>query len=230
MTKHILLIEDEEGLRMTLQDRLEAEKYAVETAGTGTEGLELAKSGRFDLIILDIMLPGIDGFSVCRQLRQAGIQSPVLMLTAKSLLQDKVTGLKLGADDYLTKPFEMEELIARAGAQLRRGEASKQAVETTVKENASLIIDLKRGYISNHGTEYPLLAQEIKLLDYLYRHQGEIISRESLLNSVWGYEGDISTRTVDVHIARIRQKLGDIGDVPKYIQTVRGIGYKFFAP
>ncbi len=227
--KKILLVEDEAGLLLTLTDRLESQKYAVDTAETGPQGLEKARNPDYDLILLDVMLPELDGFTVCKTLRGEKVNTPIIMLTAKSQLDDKVTGLKLGADDYVTKPFEVQELLARIEVQIRRGTALKGiTIPESVSDN--LIVNLQRGYISLDGVEQVLLAQEIKLLEFFYKNQNEVISRETLLETVWDYEGSVSTRTVDVHIARLRQKLGDTGDVPKYIQTIRGVGYKFIAP
>lgn len=229
----ILMVEDEEGLLLTVGDRLVAEGYSFESAKNGPEGLAKALEGAHDLMILDVMLPGKDGFSVCRELREHGSTIPVLMLTARSQLEDRVAGLRLGADDYLCKPFEMPELLARIEALLRRAEASRRALDTAPRARGSagdLVVDLKRGIVVFKGTESALSAQEIKLLDYLYRHPDAIISREELLHSVWGYDPDITTRTIDVHVARLRQKLGDVNDVQRYIHTIRGIGYKFTPP
>lgn len=231
MGAKILMIEDEQGIQLTVGDRLLAEGYRFESCSDGIVGEALALKGDHDLLLLDIMLPGKDGLAVCKSLRSSGYAKPILMLTARGLVEDRVTGLKLGADDYLGKPFDMAELLARIEALLRRAEASAHAYDTGLEKAAGdLVIDLKRGYISNGGEESSLSAQEIKLLDYFYRHADAIISREELLNTVWGYDPDITTRTIDVHVARLRQKLGDVKDVPKYIHTVRGIGYKFTPP
>lgn len=230
MASKILMIEDESALVMTVGDRLIAEGYEFDSSPDGIDGEKKAIAGGYDLILLDVMLPGKDGFSLCRSLRNEKINTPVLMLTARSQISDKVEGLKLGADDYLCKPFDMAELIARIEALIRRAEAAALALDTTEKTNGDLFIDLKRGFITFKGTEFSLSAQEIKLLDYFYRHSDTIISREELLNSVWGYDSDITTRTIDVHVARLRQKMGDVKDIPKYIHTVRGIGYKFTPP
>jgi len=230
MPDKILMIEDEPGLVLTVGDRLVSDGYLFESCQDGLDGESLAKSGSYDLILLDVMLPRKDGFAICKSLRTAEVSTPILMLTARSQLNDKVSGLKLGADDYLCKPFEMAELTARIEALLRRAEASAHAIEVTPKQQGDLVIDLKRGFIVYKDTEFSLSAQEIKLLDYFYRHVDTIISREELLNSVWGYDAEITTRTIDVHVARLRQKMGDVKDIPKYIHTVRGIGYKFTPP
>lgn len=231
MSRKILIVEDEESLRITMGDRLASEGYHVIEAKTGTQGLELGRNETIDLIILDIMLPEVDGFTVCKKLREDGVLTPIIMLSAKSLLEDKVTGLKTDADDYMTKPFEMSELLARIEVQICRGEAIK-AVHSKHDDDkpSDLVINLRRGYMEVQGKEVPLLAQEIKLLDYMFLHEGEVISRDRLLDEVWGYEEKVSTRTIDVHVARLRQKMNDAKGVPRYIQTVRGIGYKFTSP
>lgn len=229
MPGKILMIEDESGLVLTVGDRLVADGYKFESCMNGTEGEALARSGAFDLLLLDVMLPGKDGFAICKSLRDSGIKIPILMLTARSSTNDRVSGLKIGADDYLCKPFEMAELEARIEALLRRADAVTLGNEngTVSKE---LTIDLKKGTIVAKNGEHSLSAQEIKLLEYFYRHQGTIISREELLNTVWGYDSNITTRTIDVHVARLRQKMGDVKDVTRYIHTIRGIGYKFTPP
>lgn len=230
MSNKILMIEDELGLIMTVGDRLRSEGYDFHSCTNGIEGEKLAETGEWDLIILDIMLPGRDGFTICNNLRAAQYTTPILMLTARSQIDDKVNGFKMGSDDYLCKPFEMAELLARINALIKRSEISTHAHGEQRSDTLNKIIDLKRGVICMDNTEYPLSAQEIKLLEYFYLHPQTIISREELLNSVWGYDTDISTRTIDVHVARLRQKLGDVKDVPKYIHTIRGIGYKFTPP
>ncbi len=230
MATKILMIEDEEGLILTVGDRLKAEGYEFESCTDGIVGESKALNGRWDVILLDVMLPGKDGFSICKELRSKGNNTPIMMLTARGQTSDKITGLKLGADDYLGKPFDMSELVARIEALLRRAEASEHALDTMATRTGDLVIDLKRGFVQYKETESPLSAQEIKLLDYFYRHVGVIISREELLNSVWGYDSDITTRTIDVHVARLRQKMGDVKDAPKYIHTIRGVGYKFTPP
>lgn len=230
----ILLVEDETGLRLALADRLTAEGYHVVEAKTGSEGLELGRNERINLIILDVMLPEVDGFAICQNLRAEGITTPIIILSAKTLQQDKLTGLKLGADDYVSKPFDMNELIARVEVQFRRGQALKETQNMPEYQTPELVINLRRGFMLVKGEEVPLLAQEIRLLDYMFLHEREILSRKKLLEEVWGYEAkeqlNLSTRTIDVHVARLRQKMGDIGDSAKYIQTIRGIGYKFIAP
>jgi two-component system alkaline phosphatase synthesis response regulator PhoP len=228
MNERILLVEDEPGLRLTLGDRLRGEGYAVEAAANGEEGLSRAAAGPFDLIILDIMLPRKSGLDVCRDLRQQGIRTPILMLTARGQTADKVLGLKLGADDYLTKPFEMPELLARAEALLRRA-AQPPYHPGSVHEFGSLRVDLLRTEVLRDGELVPLSAKEFHLLRYFIEHRGETLSREQLLTEVWGYGAMPATRTVDVHVAWLRQKLERDPKQPELILTVHGLGYKFAA-
>jgi two-component system alkaline phosphatase synthesis response regulator PhoP len=212
---------------MTLTDRLVAEGYVVESEGDAVAGLAKATTGTFDIILLDVMLPGGSGFDVCRTLRQRGIQTPILMLTARGQVVDRVVGLKLGADDYLVKPFEMAELLARIEALLRRGAA---AASTTVGETyrfGDIFIDLRKAEVTRAGQPIELSAREFKLLRYFVEHRGAALSRDELLNEVWGYNAMPSTRTVDVHVAWLRQKIEDNPRHPQYIHTVHGLGYKF---
>ncbi len=221
----ILLVEDEAGLILTLTDRLVAEGFAVKSAADGESGLNLALSENFDLIILDVMLPRKNGYDVCRDLRQKSINTPILMLTAKGELFDKVLGLKLGADDYLTKPFEIIELLARIEALLRRAPKANNSPDAFSFGDVS--IDFKRAEISKNSQTIELSAMEFKLLQFLIENRGAVHSRNQLLDEVWGYDAMPSTRTVDVHIAWLRQKLEDNPKYPQYIQTVHGFGYKF---
>jgi two-component system alkaline phosphatase synthesis response regulator PhoP len=225
MEQRILLVEDEAGLRLTLQDRLRSEGYAVETAADGGEGLEKGLGGQFSLIILDLMLPKKSGFDVCDELRQADVSTPVLMLTARGQTMDKVLGLKIGADDYLTKPFEMVELLARIEALLRRSKASGR-VSATYGFGA-VRVDFRSTEVYRGSELLTLSAKEFQLLQYFIEHKGETLSRERLLQEVWGYQSMPSTRTVDVHVAWLRQKLEDDARHPQWILTVHGMGYKF---
>ncbi len=227
MSKRILLIEDEPGLVMTLTDRLRSEGYAVESAADGETGLARALSEHFDLIILDVMLPERNGFDVCRDLRQRRNQTPVIMLTARGQIVDKVVGLKLGADDYLAKPFEMIELLARVEALLRRAPGENAQAEDGVYEFGRVQVDLRRSEVLRNGEPVDLSALEFRLLRYFVEHRGETLSRDTLLNEVWGYNALVSTRTVDVHVAWLRQKLEEHPRHPKHILTVHGLGYKF---
>jgi two-component system alkaline phosphatase synthesis response regulator PhoP len=222
----ILIIEDEPALATTLADRLRKQGYAVSIARDGTMGLGAARKEPFALIILDLVLPGEDGLSVCGKLRADGKTTPILMLTARRQTSDKVTGLRAGGDDYLTKPFQMAELLARVEALLRR---SSQALGTTeeVYQMGNLRIDLRRTEVSRDGRAIELSAMEFKLLCYFLEHRGATISREELLREVWGYDAVVSSRTVDMHIAWLRQKLEKDPKYPRLILTVVGLGYKF---
>jgi two-component system, OmpR family, alkaline phosphatase synthesis response regulator PhoP len=225
MEQKILLVEDEAGLRLTLQDRLRSEGYAVETAADGVQGLEKALDRQFSLVILDLMLPKKSGFDVCEELRQAGVTTPVLMLTARGQTMDKVLGLKIGADDYLTKPFEMVELLARVEALLRRSAGSVRASSSYTF--GGVRVDFRSTEVHRDGQMLALSAKEFQLLQYFIEHRGETLSRETLLHEVWDYQSTPSTRTVDVHVAWLRQKLEDDVRRPQWILTVHGMGYKF---
>ncbi len=226
MSSRILLVEDEPGLVLTLSDLLCGEGYEVESALDGPTGLAKAASGEFDLIILDVMLPGKNGMEVCREVRQQGKDMAILMLTAKTQLTDRVAGLKLGADDYLTKPFEPPELLARIEALLRRVRREKpEHVERFQFGNVN--IDFETGEASKGGARLNLAGKELDLLRYLIHRRGSVVSREELLESVWEYQPGVSSRTIDVHVAWLRQKLEDHPQTPKHIHTVRGVGYRF---
>lgn len=223
----ILLVEDEEGLILTLTDRLRSEGFEVVSAKDGEAGLDAAVSQSFDLIILDVMLPKKNGYDVCRDLRQSGISTPILMLTAKGETIDKVLGLKLGADDYLTKPFEVIELLARIEALLRRSPAKANGHSLASVRFGDVAVDFKRATVTKEDSPVELSAMEFKLLQYLIENPGVVHSRDDLLDQVWGYDAMPSTRTVDVHIAWLRQKLEENPRKPRFIQTVHGMGYKF---
>jgi two-component system alkaline phosphatase synthesis response regulator PhoP len=224
----LLLVEDEAGLVMTISDRLHAEGYAVDHAGDGERGFELARKGGFDLIILDLMLPKRGGMDVCRSLRQLSIDTPILMLTARTQVVDKVVGLQLGADDYLTKPFEMLELLARIDAILRRTRRPS-SVAGGLQRFGKLTLNFTTGEVLRDGQPVQLSAREFHLLRYLVEHRGAVVSREELLRAVWGYTAEIETRTVDVHVTWLRQKLEQNPKAPELIVTLRGLGYKFAA-
>ena len=228
MTQRILLVEDELGLVMTLSDRLTSEGYAVEAAHDAETGLARATNEPFDLIILDVMLPGGNGFDVCRDLRQRGVRTPIIMLTARGQTTDKVVGLKIGADDYVTKPFEMMELLARVEVQLRRSGISGGGVlSVEVYQFGDIRVDFRRAEAYRGEDLIELSAKEFKLLRYLIEHRGAALSRDELLNKVWGYDAAVSTRTVDVHVAGLRQKLEPNQRHPQFILTIHGLGYKF---
>ena len=224
----ILLVEDEPGLQLTLSDRLRREGYVVDTAGDGQTGLDKAATGEFDLVLLDVMLPRKNGFDVLRDLRQRGLETPVIMLTARSQVVDTVVGLKLGADDYLAKPFEMMELLARVEARLRR--RTTPPATTPVSEGyqfGDVRVDFRSAEVFRGPDTIELSAREYQLLRYLIEHRNDVISRDQLLNEVWGYNAMPSTRTVDVHVAWLRQKIEPNPRHPQFLLTVHGLGYRF---
>jgi two-component system, OmpR family, alkaline phosphatase synthesis response regulator PhoP len=226
MRGNVLFVEDEEALRMTVGDRLRNEGYAVEYAADGNEGFEKATQIPFDLIILDVMLPNRSGFDVCKGIREAGLITPILMLTARGQTTDKVNGLKIGADDYVTKPFNMRELMARVEALMRRAPI-RPAAQTGFLDFGGVHVDLLGTEATRDGKPVNLSAREFQLLRYFIEHRGATLSRDELLKQVWGYSADMYTRTVDVHVASLRQKLEDDPKQPKFILTVQGLGYKF---
>ena len=225
--KRLLLVEDEPGLQLALSDRLSAEGYAVATAGDGNAAIQRATGEPFDIIVLDVMLPGRDGFDVAKTIRQQGVQTPILMLTARTQVVDRVVGLKLGADDYLTKPFETIELLARIEALLRRAPSAASGASLERYRFGDITVEVRKAEVSHKGELLDLSAKEFHLLKYFIEHRGATISREELLHEVWGYSNTPSTRTVDVHVAWLRQKLEPNPRVPQYILTVHGLGYKF---
>jgi two-component system alkaline phosphatase synthesis response regulator PhoP len=223
--RRVLVVEDEPSLQLTLVDRLESEGYATTVAADGDAALAAASAGAFDLVLLDVALPRRDGFEVCRELRAQGSAVPILMLTARSQIVDRVVGLKLGADDYLTKPFDMAELLARMEALLRRSAGS--LVHGDKVAIGDLRLDWKAAEVSRDGRPIELSALELRLLRFLVEHRGEVLSRERLLDEVWGYEANVYSRTVDVHVASLRQKIERNPKQPELILTVHGMGYKF---
>lgn len=225
----ILLVEDEPGLVLTLTDRLSMHGYDMATAQDGETGFHRASEEPFDLIILDVMLPKMSGFDVCRRLRDAGVYTPILLLTARGQLEDKVHGLQIGADDYLTKPFEVMELLARIEALLRR---SRMAVAPPSKQMGVIRfgdaeVNFKTAVVTFQGQPAGLSAREFQLLRFLIEHEGEVVSREELLKQVWGLNHVPITRTVDVHVTWLRQKLEANPKFPQHLLTVRGMGYRF---
>jgi two-component system, OmpR family, alkaline phosphatase synthesis response regulator PhoP len=225
--KRLLLVEDEPGLQLALSDRLAAEGYTVATAGDGPTAISRATGEPFDVIVLDVMLPGRDGFDVAKTIRQQGVQTPILMLTARSQVVDRVVGLKLGADDYLTKPFETIELLARIEALLRRAPAARSGASLERYQFGDVTVDVRKAEVRHKAEMLDLSAKEFQLLKYFIEHRGATLSRDELLHEVWGYNATPSTRTVDVHVAWLRQKLEPNPRVPQYILTVHGLGYKF---
>lgn len=224
---NILIIEDEPGVQLTLDDRLTAEGYSVEIRGDGISGEKEAQTGSYNLILLDLMLPGKDGFSVCMNLRKSGIKTPILMLTARDTNLDTIMGLKAGSDDYLAKPFDMSVLLARIEALLRRADGLK---EGPLNDPDSVVfgsfeLDRRKGILEKDGNPIDLNTQEYRLLEYMAINPGSILNRDTILDDVWGYGCETTTRTVDVHIAKLRQKLGE-SERPKHILTFRGRGYR----
>lgn len=227
MSRRVLLVEDEPGLVLTLSDRLASEGYEVESATDGEAGFERARSGVYDVLVLDVMLPRKNGLDLCRDLRRAGVETPILMLTARGQVVDKVVGLKLGADDYLTKPFEMLELLARVEALLRRAPGQPAAQSPDAYAFGDVRVDFRRAEVTRGGVPVELSAREFKLLRYFIEHRGATLSRDELLNGVWGYDAMPLTRTVDVHVAWLRQKIEKSPRRPEHLLTVHGMGYKF---
>ena len=230
--KRILLVEDEPGLVLTLTDRLRSEGYSVEAARSGDEALRKAKASTFDLVLLDVMLPGRSGFDVCRELRSQRSSSssvPILFLTARGEVADKVVGLKLGGDDYLTKPFDMMELTARIEALLRRAEATPESSKPAPERYAfgEVEVDFRKAEVTRSGEPVELSALEFKLLRYFIENRGATLSRDELLNRVWGYESMPISRTVDVHVSGLRQKIEPNPSRPQYVVTVHKLGYRF---
>jgi len=221
----VLIIEDEPNMVLGLKDSCEYEGYDVAVARNGKEGLEKVSTEKPDIILLDVMLPVMSGIDVCRTLRTRGIETPILMLTARSQEIDKVIGLEVGADDYVTKPFSIKELLARIRAHLRR--ASKQVVDLESFTFGDVELNFKKYAARKGGQALELSAREFEILRYLIRRRGEIVTRDQLLDEVWGYRSTPVTRTVDNHIARLRQKIEQDPSDPQHIITVHRIGYRF---
>jgi two-component system alkaline phosphatase synthesis response regulator PhoP len=227
MKLRVLIVEDEPLLVLTLSDRLRAEGYEVESATNGEAGLNRAREGSFDLILLDVALPLRNGFDVLRDLRQQRVDTPVLMLTARGQVIDRVLGLKLGADDYVPKPFDMTELLARMEAVLRRRKAPASTSAAGSFVFGEVRVDFRRAEVLREGAPVELSSLEFKLLRYFVEHRGELLSRHELLEHVWGYPAVLQTRTVDVHVASLRQKLERHPAKPEHIVTVHRMGYRF---
>ncbi len=222
----ILLVEDEEALRMTLGDLLRSEGYAVDFAVDGDEGFEKAATLPYDVIILDVSLPNRNGFAACQDIRKAGLATPILMLTVRGRTDDKVKGLKLGADDYVTKPFDRQELLARVEALLRRS-PTQPSLNAEFYQFGSIRVNRRGTEVRRKGQLVNLSAREFHLLQYFIDHAGDTLSRDELLTRVWGYNAKVFTRTVDMHIAWLRQKLEDDPKQPRHIVTMKRFGYKF---
>ncbi len=223
---HILVIEDEPEMQRGLRDNLEFEGYTVLVVGEGKKALETIRSKKFDLILLDVMLPGMSGFDICRTVRTEGVSTPIIMLTAKGEEVDKVLGLEFGADDYITKPFSLRELIARVKAVLRRTPAEK--IATGKKISLGLLeVDLDSYTATKKGKPVSLTSKDFDILRYFWQHQQQVISRDDLLKHVWGYDESISSRTVDNFIVKLRKNIEKDPSSPKHIITIHGTGYKF---
>jgi two-component system alkaline phosphatase synthesis response regulator PhoP len=223
----ILIIEDEPSILMALEDSLTLEGHTVTGETHGARGFERASAGGYDLILLDIMLPGMDGFDICRKLRGAGDRTPILMLTAKGQEVDKVLGLELGADDYVTKPFSRREVLARVKALLRRAEPVELPLESF--RFADVTVDFSGYEVRKDGQPVELTPTEFALLKLLIARQGQAVRRDVMLDEIWGDDSDVFLRTVDTHIAHLRQKLEAQLAHPRHIVNVRGVGYKFVA-
>jgi DNA-binding response OmpR family regulator len=221
----VLIIEDEPNMIIGLKDSCEYEGYEVLVARDGKEGLEKASTEKPDIILLDVMLPVMSGIDVCRTLRTRGIETPILMLTARSQEMDKVVGLEVGADDYVTKPFSIKELLARIRAHLRR--AAKQVAALESFSFADVELNFKKFVARKGGQALELSAREFEILHYLILRRGETVTRDQLLDEVWGYDSTPITRTVDNHIARLRQKIEQDPSAPQHIITVHRLGYRF---
>jgi len=224
----ILIVEDEAQMRLGLKDNLEFEGYTVDIAEDGSAGLDKIGNTSYDLIILDIMLPQISGFEVCRKIREKGIKTAVIMLTAKGEEIDKVLGLELGADDYITKPFSLRELLARVKAVLRRTEEQALTARDSVRIGR-MEVNFKTYNAYLEGKSVTTTHKEFEILKFLWQHRGEVVSRDQLLNQVWGYSENPTTRTVDNFILKLRQKVENDPSHPQHILTVHGIGYKLIA-
>jgi DNA-binding response OmpR family regulator len=226
---NILIIEDEPSMQLGLKDNLEFDGYHVEIVGDGEAGLQKIKSGKYQLILLDVMLPKMSGFDVCKATRAADITTPIILLTARGEEIDKVLGLEFGADDYITKPFSVRELLARIKAMLRRNQSTSYGQEPQLIQLGRLQIDFTAYIAKSEGKEVKLSHKEFEILNYLFVNKNKLITRHDLLQNVWGYDEDITTRTVDNFIARLRQKVEENANQPKVILTVHGSGYKLVA-
>jgi len=221
----VLIVEDDESMGTALKDGFSYEGYEVAFATDGAAGLQMAKEQTPDLIILDVMLPKMSGFDVCKEIRASGSAVPIIMLTARGQEIDKVLGLKLGADDYLTKPFGFMELMARVEALLRR--TSPGARKAEVYGFGDVVVDFKKAELKKRGEPVEISARELRLLEYFIAHRGEVVPRDRLLEQVWEYDGTPLTRTVDMHVAKLRRKIENDSADPRFIVTVHRMGYKF---
>jgi DNA-binding response OmpR family regulator len=226
LSKTILLIEDEPGIRMAVKDELEFEGFRVRLAEDGLNGMEAILDSPPDLIVLDLMLPGKNGFEICRDIRQRGMATPVIMLTARSQEADKIRGLEIGADDYVTKPFSLAELVARIRAVLRRYESEH---ERDVIQRRGIMIDFKKHRVLKGKMEIELTDKEFQILALLMKRPSEVIRRDDFLKTIWGEDVYITERTIDIHVSALRKKIEDDPENPVRIVSVRNAGYKFDA-
>ena len=228
----VLVVEDDDGIRMTLEDMLAAEGCVVDTRPDGPSGEAAARSGGYDIVLLDLMLPGRDGLAVCRNLRADGLKTPIIMLTARGADLDVVIGLRQGADDYVPKPFDAGVLVARMEALLRRAtdlsapQSQSSAARSDIVNFGEFVLDKHRGELMRGEQPVSLNAQEYRLLEFFAANPDRVIGRDEILDVVWGYDSETTTRTIDVHVAKLRQRLGE-SDLPMHILTIRGRGYKF---
>ena len=223
--QRILIIEDEPDMVLGLRDNFEYEGYGVVVAGDGEEGIKRALADQPDLILLDVMLPRLSGLDVCRRLRREGLDTPIIMLTARGQEMDKVIGLEVGADDYVTKPFSLKELLARVRAHLRR--SSKSVIELESYQFGEIALNFKKYHATKGEQVLELSPREFEILKYFIQHRGETVTRDQLLDEVWGYDHYPLTRTIDNHIAKLRQKIEAVPAEPQYLITVHRVGYRF---
>ncbi len=228
--KRILIVEHDDSIKSGLENILRNEGYEIRSAKSGQEGYQVAKESDPDLIILDLMLPGMSGLEICKRLRDEGMKTPVIILTAKAEESDKVLALELGADDYVTKPFSVRELIARVRAHLRREEVITASGKETMPDEfkfGEVVINFKRHEVIKAGERQDLTNREFLLLEYFIRHRGEVLTRDHLLENIWGHKTFPTTRTLDTHVRRLRKHIEPYPENPRYIKTVHGIGYLF---
>jgi len=225
--KRMLIIEDEPAIRMALEDDFKFEGYQVDSASNGKEGLEKAMNLNLDIIILDLMLPEIDGLEICKELRRRDIGTPIIMLTAKSQQFDKVLGLELGADDYVTKPFSPFELRARVKALLRRSEIRNHQTDSATIKLGPFVLDPSKYQLTKNREPVQLTTIEFALMKLMMQHVGHVFKRDDILSIVWGEEVYVTPRTVDTHIANLRKKIEDDPEQSRWITGIRGVGYKF---
>lgn len=230
MTRRVLVVDDEKAIVRLVTFNLEKEGFVTFKACDGEEALRIVREEKPDLVILDIMLPRIDGFEVCKRIRQESVQTAIIMLTAKDQEIDTVLGLELGADDYITKPFSPRELVARVKAVLRRTVPKEEYVRSSETRIGGLVINSGSYEVTVDGKPVELTPKEFELLDFLARNAGRVMTRDALLNNIWGYSYAGDTRIVDVHVSHLREKIENNPKNPVYIKTVRGVGYKFKAP